>query len=183
MKEMNAFQIQQKLTGVPCVSVPWIQREFGLTYGQAREFLAQLQLRGWAGKTVQGNRYPVYRENLRLRFLERGEVDGLIVDINHDCGCILRFLKEGKNATFDELNELINDEEDTTEAIKILEKHRLVYLIDDVYFSCVSDKTADVMMAMARTKNRYHSLESMLEDADKMKKMREFFDALFADDE
>ena len=28
---MNAFQIQQSLAGMPYVSIPWIQREFGLT--------------------------------------------------------------------------------------------------------------------------------------------------------
>ena len=42
---MNAFQIQQTLKGTPYVSIPWIQRSFDLTYSQAKEFLAQLQLR------------------------------------------------------------------------------------------------------------------------------------------
>lgn len=179
---MNAFQIQQSLAGMPYVSIPWIQREFGLTYSQAKTFLAQLQLRGWADRKVQGNRYAVRKENLRLRFLDRSEVDDLIMDISKDCGSVLRLLKKGKCVTFSEINDDINDDEDTARAIAILVKHKLIYLVDDVYFSCVSDKALEALGAVSRAKRygRYGREESM--DLEKMMQMREYFDILFEDD-
>lgn len=177
---MNAFQIQQTLKGMPFVSIPWIQRCFGLTYSKAKEFLAQLQLRGWADKKAQGIRYPVREENLRLRYLDRSEVDDLIMDISQDCGCALRLLKKGKCATFAELEEDIGSEEGTTAVIEILEHHKLINKVDDVYFSCVSDKTLEALGSVARSKRRgvYRS-----GDLEKLMQLREFFDILFEDDE
>ena len=179
---MNAFQIQQTLKGTPYVSIPWIQRRFGLAYAQAKDFLAQLQLRGWAEKKAQGIRYPVREENLRLRYLDRSEVDDLIMDITYDCGCALRLLKKGKCVTIDEMEEDIDSEEDAIAAIKILEQHQLIYKVDDVYFSCVSDKTLEALGAVARSKRRGFLRGNSSDDLEKLMQLRDYFDILFEDD-
>ena len=180
---MNAFQIQQTLEGVTYVSVPWIQNTYGLAYSRAKEFLAQLHLRGWVGKNPQGNRYPVLKENLRLRFLERSEVDDLILNISDDCGCALKLLKNGKCVTFKEMVEEVTDEEDTIKAIGILETNKLIYKVEDVYFSCVSDKTLEILETVGRSKRRGFGRSEVSLNLEKRLQLREMFDILFEDDE
>lgn len=183
MNRMNALQIQQTLVGRDYVSIPWIQNTYGLPYSQAKEFLAQLQLRGWVEKKVQGTHYLVRKENLQLRRLERKEVDSLIRDVSYDCGCVLRLLKKGKCADFGELESTIDDADDTIAAIEVLEKHKLIYRADGVYFSCLSDKEADVLVSLSRQKRHGFFQGEDSDDLGKIRKMRLLFNALFDGEE
>lgn len=180
--QMNAYQIQQLLVGLDYVSIPWIQTTFSLLYSQAKEVLARLQRRGWVGKTVQGNRYLVRKENLKLRYIRRDEVNSLIEDINSDITAALQCMQENDGADYDELENAVNGKEDTDKAIKIMKDHGLAYEVDGLYFSCVSKKTVQTLAAVASTKRHSGLRFRRGENQDIQQEMKDLFDELFDDD-
>ena len=42
MKEFNIYNTQNKILEQDSISVPWIQKEFGLSYAEAQALLAKL---------------------------------------------------------------------------------------------------------------------------------------------
>lgn len=186
MDQVNAYLIQEKIKRKRYVSVPWIQQEYGLHYGEAKAFLTHLKNRGWIAPATTGIRYFVNRKRLFLRKLDRDEVDGLIEDINMDCVAALKCMQkaDGSGALRMEIADAIRDEDDTNEVIEILNRHRLVYQEAEMFFLRVSRKTVEVLEKVVRRKHRNAASRRFLEEDDEGcdDSCKELFDVLFEDE-
>jgi hypothetical protein len=180
MSKINAFTIQQRLGQLESVSIPWIQMEYSLSYRDAKAFLNQLISRAWVGKHPCGIYYAVRPENLRLRVIDRSEVDVLFEKVTTDCVSALQCIREKKGgATFDELVSAVRGDEDTRDALETLQELNLIYKADELYFSCVSDKTIKVMGDVEAEKRRMEMHRKIRTGMEDMEKCRRLFDALF----
>ncbi len=185
MDQVNAYLIQEKIKHKRYVSVPWIQQEYGVNYGEAKEFLTRLKNRGWIAPVTTGIRYPVNRRRLFLRKLDHDEIDGLIEDINMDCVAALKCMQkaDGCGALRMEIADAIRDEDDTNEVIEILNRHRLVHQEAEMFFLRVSKKTVEVLETVVRRKRRNAASRRLLEEDEEDEDLyKELFDVLFEDE-
>ena len=74
MCNINAYLIQERFKQLKNVTIPWIQKEYNLSYKEAKEFLTLLQRRGWVKTSPVGIKYPILKNNLNLRKIVREEV-------------------------------------------------------------------------------------------------------------
>lgn len=180
MDKINGYTLQKLLKQQEFVSVPWLQTELGLQYRDAKELLQLLMLRGWIKKEADGNRYPVVKENMKLRPILRCEVDTLCREITPDCAAALqRIRKSSEGATFSEIVSAVKGDETTKATIAVLTENRLAYEVDGLYFVCVSAKAVKVLTAVANAK-RYSSARRRLNlDSDEAKELKSLFEELF----
>ena len=146
MNNLSALSIQETLKSIDVISIPWIQSQYNLTYSQARQFLEQLILRGWAKKEQSGIEFKVQKENLCFRKIERCEINDLMEDMSLNCIYILECVKM-KNATGVSIDELKSElrRNNAKEVIEILMEHNLIYCVKDRYFARVSQMTVEVL--------------------------------------
>lgn len=183
MCKTNVLEIQERLKSQTHISVPWLQTEFDLSYKDARLYLRQMIKRGWVCGEVQGIHYRVYGENLRLRKLRREEVDPLLEDLTGDCtaalGCIQK--QQGMGATHEEISDAVYGDDDADAALELLGKYDLVYAHDGHYFSCVSQKTIQVLTEAVKLRRNREMGRRMLgrTEEDDEDRIRKLFDKLF----
>lgn len=183
MSKINAFVIQERLRKTDYVTVPQIQKEYGLDYGDAKHFLDILIKRKWAEAEPKGMRHAVIHKNLHLRKLEREEVEGIIEDISYDGVALLRIEKEDFNGinSFNEKKLIAYDDDETKEAIEFLDKHRLIRIIGDEAFVSVSRKTVDVLSEVAKRKRRSETRSRLSPQTVSTDSLKKLFDVLFTD--
>jgi len=181
MEEMTIFTLQDKLRKLSFVSVPQLQMDFEFTYKEAKAFLQELHNRGWVEKEPQGNRYCVRTEQLRLRCIDRSEVDGLIEDIDSDCIALLLELQKhrGRGVEMEDLMDVLDDEDDVTRALYMLTKNRLVYISNSAYCLCISPKTVKALSEMVRAKRQAELAKRITGKNAERVNLRKFFDGLF----
>ncbi len=152
MKKTNGLILQEILRNEDYVSVPWIQQRFSLSYADARRFLDNIINRGWAMIAGDGLRYKIYPKNMKLRKLERSEVDGICKEINRYSATVLCLLKERDGITFKDAEDKLKGEETARDALVVLQQLNLIYLYNERYFRCVSDRTIGVIDKVASRK-------------------------------
>ena len=185
MNKINALVIQEILKKKDSVSVPWIQTEFSLDYKDAKEFLRHLMNRGWVETQTEGIEYAVIRQNLRLRKLERKEVDSLIEDMTNDCVSALQCIidsEDSRGATMVQLIDEVKGHDDTREALEILTNHNLVYKVKDSYLSTVSNTTVQVLESVVKMKRHSDLRRRITGKDDEQASLRKLFDVLFEGD-
>ena len=180
MTQVNALDIQDVLKKVDCISVPWIQSKYKLSYDEAKSFLKQLIARGWVEKEPNGIQYNVVKTHLCLRKIERAEVNKLIEDITSDCISALDCIQKNvSGASVDELTSAVCGRDDTNTAIEILTTHMLIYSVDGNYFSRVSRMTIKVLSDVVKMK-REREMNRMISGKVKDDKdIIKLFDELF----
>lgn len=181
MENMTIFTLQDTLRKMPYVSVPQIQQDFGLTYKEAKVFLGELLDRGWVEKEPEGNRYPVKAEQLRLRSIERNEVETLIDEMDMNCVAVLQYILKQRalGAEFDEIVNTLDDKEDATKTIYLLTKNRLIYIHEESYFLCVSQKVVKVLSDVVRAKRSWELGRRITGKETDRSHVRRMFDCLF----
>ncbi|MBE6958178.1 MAG: hypothetical protein E7447_03375 [Ruminococcaceae bacterium] len=185
MRKTNALQIQEALKGEKYVTIPWLQLNYDMTYTEAKQFLQQLQNRGWVDTNAEGIRYAVRHKQLCLRKVQRSEVDKLYLNMTNDCILALTCLEkqEGAGATKRELERAIHGDEDTDEAISTLLKHKLIYQVDELYFLTVSKRTVQVLALVEMEKRRAVMRRKISDSGDKDAEIKKLYDPLFEDDD
>ncbi len=154
MTKINAYTICSRLRSCDTVSVPGIQKAYGLDYCQAREFLQQLIYRGWVSQCPSGIFYSVRKENLTLRRIHPSEKEALAADLTPDCGLAIACIHKNGGADLEQLTDAVRGEEDTQEAISILLNKNLIYKHENMYFLCVSSRAADALEDIQDIKRR-----------------------------
>ena len=184
MCNINAYLIQEKIKQMEYVTVPWIQLEYRLDYRGARGFLDILQKRGWVDPLPEGIKYPVIPINLQLRKISREEVDGLIEDITDDCVEVLtRIQVNAPNGTpYSDIEMTVRDEDDTQTALRILNDHKLIYFVNDLYFAIVSNKTIDILSDVANEKRISQISRKRAQQNPEQNRLQKLFDSLFEDE-
>lgn len=181
MDNITIFTLQEKLRKMPCVSVPQIQQDFGLTYKEAKVFLRELLDRGWVGKEPEGNCYPIMKDLLCLRNIHRSEVDDLIEDVDMNCVSVLQTVlkAKGEGVDFGDITFALDDEDDAQKTLQLLLKNRLLYERNGQYYICVSAKVVSVLSDVARIKRGWELGRRIAgRDVDKTKTKR-LFETLF----
>lgn len=183
MRKTNALLIQETLKQRKYISIPWLQLEYDLTYLEAREFLKQMILRGWVASEPTGIHYSVRRKQLCLRKIRRDEVDGLYNDLTADSILALTCIEKqaGTGANFQDLERAVRGEDDTEAALQILNKHKLIYQADDLYFLAISKQAAQVLWAVDMEKRKSAIRRKMSDSAEIEEKIKKLFNALFDD--
>ncbi len=177
MKELNAYTIQERIRKQDFVSILWIQTEFGLNYKEAKGFLAQFQKRGWVSKNSENFLYEVQKENCRLRFITKIEVETLYEMISSRSVKALQCMQERDGAGEMAMRRITHDDD---EVLELLQELDLCYFYDGLYFSCVSKKTVDVLEKMVEYK-RHRSLRKSLGTKEDDSALWAIFAALFED--
>ena len=185
MRKTNALLIQEDMKQLKFVTVPQLQREYDLTYTEAKEFLQQLILRGWVKPEAEGVRYSVQRKHLCLRKIQRCEVDVLFEEMTNDCVSALNHMEKqkGQGVTQAELERIVRGDEDTESAIELLLKHKLIYQAEELYFLTVSKKTVEVLWTVELEKKRSVMRRKMSDSKDKDEEIKKLFNVLFEEDE
>ena len=180
MSEINAYYIQTVLQSQKNVTVPWIQHTFSLTYSDAKKFLAVLMRRGWVAREAQADGYAVQHEYLRLRKLQRNEVTSLIKRMGDDEAEVLKVLRSNpcSGADYAQISEEIRRRFACRAALGNLQDAKLIYGVEDVYFSCVSSATICVLEEVARVKSHVETMSSE-ERKEVQKAVRKLFEDLF----
>ena len=183
MRQINALQIQEDLRNMKYVTIPQLQLTYGMSYGEAKEFVEQLQKRGWVSSETKDIRYTVYPKRLCLRRIRRDEVDGLYEDLTNDCILALTQMQklEGEGAAFRDLERAVHGDDDTNAAIRILLKHKLIYQCEELYFLTVSRKTVDVLWSVDMEKRKTALRRKMSDSTDHDREIKKLFDVLFED--
>ena len=171
VKGVNAYLIQETIRQKEYVTVPWVQRTYGLDYKDAVNFITLLQRRGWVESTPRGIRHPVKKGCFFLRKIARNEVDGLIEDITLDCVAALTCIQKKVAG--------VQGVSDTEEAVKILNEHNLIYLVNDLYFVTVSQETVSVLSQVVNRKRRMEANRRMSGKSDSNGVLIHLFDVLF----
>lgn len=146
MRRTNAYIIQEELKKAEFITVPQVQREYGLSYFEAKEFMEILMEKEWI-KPASCGKYSVIRENLRLYKITREDVPRIIEIASFNTAMLLRQLRN-KNGVGEAFRGAGHGRT-TEKGLKILEKHKLIYKIGDLYYLAVSRKTVDVIMDVA----------------------------------
>lgn len=184
MSQMNGYTIQQALKQRSYVSVPWLQVEYDLQYAEARELLRRMTARGWLRKEAEGNQYQVVAENLKLRNINKPEVDAICTALTAGCIGVLKYIqKKPDGATMAELVAALKDEDDARQAVTVLLEKNLIYCVDGVYFNCIPAKAVQVLQRVWDTKRRSMMRRRMSDEAQEPLDFGELFDELFGDDE
>lgn len=178
MEKFNIYNIHNRILQQDSVSVPWIQKEYGLSFDEALSFLEQLKYRGWIGEGASGISYKVLRENMKLRKIRREEVDILYEKIEDRLVTALNHIINKDGATVGSMKLALFDSGEEEEVLNILQILQLVYQYNDCYFSCVSQRTAEVLQRVCRAKreNERKSRIGIMRDDAEVKKE---FEALF----
>ncbi len=79
---MTTFK--ETFKGEERISLPLLQKTFGLSYKDAKDFYKELSLRKWVGRYAQGIFYPVNTAYIAGRELESGEYDRLARNLDED---------------------------------------------------------------------------------------------------
>ena len=156
MAQINALSIQENLRGRELVTIPWLQREYELSYPEAKEFIRRLIRWGWVESTPQGIWYLVDARNLRLRKLRREEADPLLEVLEGDCISALRCIQlhTPEGADFDDISDAVHDDDDAQVALQTLMERDLVYKANERYFSCLPQKTIKILVEAGQRKRR-----------------------------
>lgn len=183
MCSVNAYLIQDKIKQLEHVTVPWIQKEYGLDYKEAKEFLTFLQRRGWIESHPIGIEYLVIHNNLQLRRIVREEVDGLVEDITSDCIAALTCMQKRSTcgASYSEIEAAVRGDDDTKDAIKILNNHKLICLFQEMYFTTVSKRTIGVLSDVVSEKRKNEANKRLSGKVENNKQLGKLFDVLFDD--
>lgn len=183
MSKMNAYLLQENIRLRGYVTVPWLQTEYKLKYGDARNIVELMVQRGWIAPEAIGIKYFVLKENLNLRKLRREEVGGLVADVTTDSSAALLCIKnaDGAGATLSEIESAVQGEDDTQAALKILHEHNLISFSNDRYFSNVSRETIDIIADVAQEKNPGPFRKMFTERNDNYEHLKKRFDVLFDD--
>lgn len=181
---INAYMIQEKIRKRKNVTVAGLQKEFSLDYREAKEFLNILMRKGWIESIPNGLEYTVTPKNMRLRKIERREVDALIEDLTPDCVTILLCIqrKADAGALHSDVSTALRFDGDLEESLKILNKHNLIHESDEKYFLSVSKETIKVFSSVAKIKKQGELSRRFMnkpEKADDTKALRKLFDELF----
>lgn len=179
MSEINALSIQKSLQGRKTVSIPWVQREYNLDYSDAKVFVEQLALRGWIQKECDGIGHSVICENLKLRTIAKNEVDTLFEEMTGDCISAIRCISRYGGADFSKIAAAVRGEDDTREAISVLQKNNLVYVYDNIYYCCVSRKAVMVLTEVVRRKGQMESSKGRRNNSDESDQIKKLFEELF----
>lgn len=183
MCSVNAYLIQEKIKQLEYVTVPWIQKEYGLNYREAKEFLSFLHRRGWIESHATGFEYLVIQNNLQLRKIVREEVDGLIEDITFDCIDALTCIQKRSacGASYSEIEAAVRGDDDTKDALKILNDHKLICLFQEMYFATVSKRTIEVLSDVVSEKRKNEVYGKLSGNAENNKQLEKMFEVLFDD--
>ena len=182
MSTINIYLIQEKIKLMPYITVPWLQAEYNMDYINAKELMDFLVRRGWVEEQPVGIKYFVIKNNLCLRRLVREEVAGLVEDITSDFSAALFCIKNsnGEGATFSEIEIAVQGEDDAEKAIMLLEKHRLIQLVNNRYFSTVSRETI-VITDVSQEKNPGPFRRMFTDKTDDCSQLEKKFNVLFDD--
>lgn len=181
MDKINALTMQQTLRERESVSVPWLQQTFGLSYREAKEMAENLAYRGWIGEKPAGVFFPVIPENLKLRPLERKELDTLFSVYSGDCNTAMAVLQEkgSQGASFAELSKRVRSDADTDMAMTILTGIGLAYEYKEIYFSCIPANGFCILEEMLEMRRR-ESRRRAPDPAGLTDEIREALDRIFA---
>lgn len=152
MHNITVFTIQQQLQENAFISIPRIQKDYGLTYTQGRRFLQNLLDRGWVEEKAVGIRYRIRKDMLKLRKIRKDEVEDLTDTITTDAANALMAIVKGNGIEFDEVEDRVSGREDTRKALELLVNKDLIFCCRNRYYSCVSGRTAKVLKDVASEK-------------------------------
>ena len=159
-----------------------IMAEFGLDYSSAKEFLAELIDRCWIEKEGEGGYYTVIPENMKLRRIERKEVDTLYGELNYELINIMRRISEAKYLTEEELYASAIRRVKGKSFLTKLVKLRLISQCRDGYMLCVSTAAVDVMADVVAAKELIFDGDEGLTDEEAEADIKKKFDILFDDE-
>lgn len=174
----NAFIIQENLKKKEYVTIPEIQCEYNLIYGEAKEFVEQLIARCWVNPVADGIKYYVKKDNLCLRKISPDEVDGFIDDITDGCVLLLNYIyrKSGVITLHSDLIDEFGDEESSEKVMDMLLKHKLIHLNGEYCLQRVSKRVVSALHEMSRRRRIY---ERTSEKRDAKGRLRAVFNVLF----
>ena len=181
MSDINVFAIQQRLRAGAFVSVPRIQKTYGLNYCQAKRFLQNLIDRGWVEEKPKALRYRIRHDMLKLRRIRKEEVNDLLDAITSDAVNALDCVIHHPGAEFKTLEDAVRGKDDTVAAVTVLVERDLIYCYKEHFYPCVSGKTAKVLKDVAFAKERIASRNRMLKGEEDFSKLLVMFNVLFED--
>ena len=175
MVDINAWTLQTMLKAEKAVTLAWLQDTLDLNYQEARQLAGLLMQRGWLGEETPSG-FPVGKDCLFLRYLERSEVGTLVNELNNECGSLLNQLLEDQEEGTDykNLSKVLRSERGTRETIDILVRNKLIFVKGDRYYLRVNRSTVEAIREMLCQKR-------MMERRDKndKEKLIACFDKLF----
>lgn len=181
MNKLNGFTIQQKLKQMKKINHPMLQAELGLSYGEAKELLGELLSREWIEKAEEGGYYKIKEDNLRLRKIERSEVDILFRDIDYESISIMRKLSEKGCLTENALYPSPLRRVKGKTVLSRLCGMRLIYEGKSGYFLCISAKALEVMAEVLSDKDILFEDSEGEVDEELLEKIKSKYDELFED--
>ena len=136
------------------ISVPYLQRYFDISYGDAHALIEQLHRRGWVTRPEYGVEYRVCRKKINFRRLSDEETASLAKDFTSDCVSALRCLMKTGFADFAALEKTVRGEDDTRDAVGTLAKLGLIAQGSNEYFLTVDRGSANRVITASRKVKR-----------------------------
>lgn len=179
MEKLNGFIIQEKIRQQKRISHPMIQAEFCLDYNEAKEFISELIYLGWVEKEEGGRYYRVMPDNMKLRRIERSEIDSLFDGVDFECVNIMRRLQEAGRLTDEQLYtspiRRIKGKGILTKLLKL----RLISEARDGYILCISAAAVDVLAEVVASKEMELEGDGAELDEFAVANIKKKFEALF----
>lgn len=181
MKTVDLLQLQAAIQPRDTVCIPELQKEYGLTYGEAVRLVGKMQRLGWLSAEAAGVDYTVMKAHLRLRRLRHSEAFALYEALTGDCIHVLLYLCEHRGAVFEELKDELSGGEDTQKAIGVLLSHRLIYEHEGCYHLCIRNKVVEALQTISRSRSRFRRIKRS-EEASEREQIQKLFDELLDGD-
>ena len=152
MKEFNIYNTQNKILEQESVSVPWIQKEFGLSYAEAQALLAKLKHFGWVCERPEGINYKLQKEYMKIRKIEHPDISPIQEALSDTLITLLQNFIKKEGSTQKDVNSLLYDADEVEETINKALSLNLAYFYNERYFCCVSARTLEIFRRAYRAK-------------------------------
>lgn len=137
------------------VSVPALQQQFDISYGDAHDLMDQLLRRGWVTRPERGVEYPVCRKKVRFRRMTDEEIDSAAKEVSGDCVNALRCLMRTGFSDFALMEKSVHGDDDTRQAIRELTKLGLIAKGCDEYYLLPDRGTVGRIITASRKNKRF----------------------------
>ena len=148
-KDKDRLELEDALRKRDAVSVPWLQKEYGLTYAQARPLVSELVSMLILEGESDGLEFSVIHRNLVFRRLERNEFDPLYNAFVASDIRLLEAIVKNKKSTFEELAKRDRTKtmlsKSTSEKLQMFLEYRLISEINGYYVPRISEFTVEVL--------------------------------------
>lgn len=148
MKKIEKKAVNAYINKRDKVSIPELQIEFGLSYGEAQRLKDYLIKDGDIGGEPEGVYYPVFSRAITERTLTKDEARKLIVHITPSWIDILERLMGKKNLSFVDFNIFIGATQNTKIAIKQLIEKKIIIEMNESYRLLIDRQSARALMTL-----------------------------------